>query len=87
MTYLYKNREFWEVLERIKPVYENSDRYLYIPVAFRELYSEKTASRGEHAKLYSEYSYSEKSYLSSLRKKRKLNKLYKEINSNSRRFY
>ena len=80
MTYLYKNREFWEVLERIKPLCE-------IPVAFRELYSEKTASRGEHAKLYSEYSYSEKSYLSPLRKKRKLNKLYKEINSNSRRFY
>ena len=41
MTYLYKNRGFWEVLERIRVFYTNRDEYLHIRVAFREPHSEK----------------------------------------------
>ena len=56
-----KNREFWEVqkiIRGIRALYPNRDGYSYIRVAFRELYSEKTASGGEHVKLYSGKPYS-----------------------------
>ena len=41
MIHLYKNGGFWEVLERIRALCVNRDRYSYIRVAFRELHSEK----------------------------------------------
>ena len=41
MIHLYKNRGFWEVLERIIALYANKDGHSYVPVAFRELHSEK----------------------------------------------
>ena len=41
MIHLFKNRGFWDVLERITALYANKDRHSYIRVAFRELHSEK----------------------------------------------
>ena len=52
MTYLFKNRGFWSVLEQIRALYPNRDGYSYIRVAFREPHSEKQPL--EFPKLYSE---------------------------------
>ena len=44
MTYLYKNRGVWEILERIRALYTNTDGHSDIRVAFIELHSEKKES-------------------------------------------
>ena len=42
MIHLYKNREFWEVLEQIRALCANKDGHSYIRVAFRQSYSEES---------------------------------------------
>ena len=41
MKYLYKNRIFWEHLERIRAIYANRNGYSYIRVTFRKPHPEK----------------------------------------------
>ena len=57
MTYLYKKRGFWEVLERIRALYANKDEYSYIRVAFRKLRSEKNVQMIVFKNLYRIYNF------------------------------
>ena len=82
MSYLYKNRRFWEVLKRIRAIYANWDGYSYIRAAFGELHLEKQALE-ENTQNYIQNNNILKNhiYLSCARK------LYTEINRYTRRFY
>ena len=55
MTCLYKNREFWKVLEPIRALKANRNGHSYIGVAFRELHSENffCARIVDRTKIYS----------------------------------
>ena len=79
----YKNRGFWEILERIRAFYANRDGYWYIWLVFRELNSENQPLEEDTLNSIQ----NNHTYLSCTRTLYKEIKLYKEINSYSSRVY
>ena len=83
MTYLYKNRGFWEALEPIRVLCANRDGYSYIRVTFREQHLEKQPlEENTHNYIQNNHIHKINTY-----RARKLYKLYKQISSYTRRLY